>query len=88
MSTIPLIAKARRIAIYYSQMAAFQAKNDYGFNLDDQLAEQAVGRLSYEIDTEVVQTLIDAAPVDGELVWSKTLPVGVSKQEHYKLIVA
>lgn len=41
-----------------------------------------------EIDTEVVQTLIDAAPVDGELVWSKTLPVGVSKQEHYKLIVA
>jgi hypothetical protein len=64
-------------------MAAFQAKNDYGFDLGDQLAEQAVGRLSYEIDTEVVQTLIDAAPVDGELVWSKTLPVGVSKQEHY-----
>lgn len=83
MSTIPLIAKARRIAIYYSQMAAFQAKNDYGFDLGDQLAEQAVGRLSYEIDTEVVQTLIDAAPVDGELVWSKTLPLGVSKQEHY-----
>ena len=80
---IPLVAKARRIAIYYSQMAAFQAKTDYGFDLGDQLAEKAVGQLSYEIDTEVTQLLIDNAPADNDLVWSKTLPVGVSKQEHY-----
>lgn len=83
MKTIPLIAKARRIAIYYSQIAAFQAKNDYGFDLGDQLAEKAVGQLSYEIDTEICQTLIDNAAADSDLVWSKTLPVGVSKQEHY-----
>ena len=83
MESIPLIAKARRIAIYYSQMAAFQAKNDYGFDLGDQLAEKAVGQLSYEIDTEVTQLLIDNAPNDNDLVWSKTLPIGVSKQEHY-----
>lgn len=83
MKTIPLVAKARRIAIYYSQMAAFQAKQDYGFDLGDQLAEKAVGQLAYEIDTEVCQLLIDNAPADGDLVWSKTLPVGVSKQEHY-----
>ena len=80
---IPLVAKARRIAIYYSQMAAFQAKTDYGFDLGDQLAEKAVGQLSYEIDTEVTQLLIDNAPADNDLVCSKTLPVGVSKQEHY-----
>ena len=80
---IPLVAKARRIAIYYSQMAAFQAKTDYGFDLGDQLAEKAVGQLSYEIDTEITQLLIDNAPADNDLVWSKTLPVGVSKQEHY-----
>ena len=43
---IALNAKARRIAIYYSQMAAFQAKQDYGFDLSDQLAEKAVGQLS------------------------------------------
>ena len=38
-----------------------------------------------EIDTEVVQLLIDNAtdPADNSLVWSKTLPVGVSKVEHY-----
>lgn len=80
MKSIPLIAKARRIAVYYSQIAAFQAKTDYGFDLGDQLAEKAVGQLSYEIDTEVVN-LLDrtAGAVDQDLVWSRTLPVGVSK---------
>lgn len=84
MKSIPLIAKARRIAVYYSQMAAFQAKTDYGFDLGDQLAEKAVGQLSYEIDTEVVQLLDETAgAAQTELAWSKTLPVGVNKRDHY-----
>ena len=62
LTNIALEAKARRIAIYYSQMAAFQAKTDYGFSLADGLAEQAVGQLSYEIDTEIVNMLFEAAP--------------------------
>lgn len=37
-----------------------------------------------EIDTEVTQLLIDNAANDADLVWSKTLPVGVSKMEHYE----
>ena len=84
MKSIPLIAKARRIAVYYSQIAAFQAKTDYGIDLGDQLAEKAVGQLSYEIDTEVTNLLIDNAKEYDELKWSKTLPVGVSKSEHYE----
>lgn len=86
MKSISLIAKARRIAVYYSQIAAFQAKTDYGFDLGDQLAEKAVGQLAYEIDTEVTQLLIDNAttPANNLLVWSKTLPIGVSKAEHYE----
>lgn len=84
MESIPLLAKARRIAVYYSQIAAFQAKTDYGFDLGDQLAEKAVGQLSYEIDTEVVQLLSETAGApQAALTWSKTLPVGVSKTEHY-----
>lgn len=84
MKNIALVAKARRIAVFYSQIAAFQAKTDYGFDLGDQLAEKAVGQLEYEIDTEIVQMLIDNAPTDVSLSWSKTLPVGVSKAEHYQ----
>ena len=84
MKAMPLVAKARRIAVYYSQISAFQAKTDYGFDLGDQLAEKAVGELSYEIDTEITDLLINNAAEDAELTWSKTLPVGVSKAEHYE----
>jgi len=37
-----------------------------------------------EIDTEITQLLIDNAAEEAELVWSKTLPVGVNKTEHYE----
>lgn len=85
MKSISLVAKARRIAIYYSQIAAYQAKTDYGVDLGDQLAEKAVGELSYEIDTEITNLLSNmAGDADAELVWSKTVPVGVSKAEHYE----
>jgi len=84
MKMKPLVAKARRIAVYYSQIAAFQAKQDYEVDLEAQLAEKAVGELAYEIDTEITQLLIDNADSDDDLVWSKTLPTGVSKAEHYE----
>lgn len=48
MKAIPLIAKPRRIAIYFSQIAAFQAKTDYGFDLAGELGKQAVATLSYK----------------------------------------
>lgn len=84
MDGMSLTAKARRIAIFYSQLADYQAKTDYDFNLGDQLSQKAVAQLQYEIDTEVTQLLIDNAAEDAELIWSKTLPVGVSKREHYE----
>ena len=84
MKSIALVAKARRIAVYYSQIAAYQAKTDYGVDLGDQLAEKAVGELSYEIDTEIIDLLSDmAGKALDELTWSKTLPIGVSKRDHY-----
>jgi hypothetical protein len=90
MEHIPLVAEPRRIAVRYDQITAFQAKTDYGFSLDKQIAEQACGELAYEIDTEIVDMLYTAAfaqkNAKGEadvLTWSKTLPVGVSKFEHY-----
>lgn len=84
IEALPLVAKARRVAVYYSQIAAFQAKTDYGFDLGDQLAEKAVGQLSYEIDTEITNLLIENAKEDSELVWSRTVPQYISKAEHYE----
>ena len=84
MQHIPLVAEPRRIAVRYDQITAFQAKTDYGFSLDKQIAEQACGELSYEIDTEIVAMLKEGAgEAQAELTWSKTLPAGVSKFEHY-----
>ena len=84
MVQIPLVAEPRRIAVKYDQITAFQAKTDYGFSLDKQIAEQACGELAYEIDTEIVDMLYKGAVDQGDnLEWSKTLPVGVSKFEHY-----
>lgn len=44
---IALKAKARRISIYYSQIAAFQAKQELGLDLGQVLSEQACGELTY-----------------------------------------
>lgn len=84
MESISLTAHARRVAVYYSQIAAYQAKTDYGMDLEQQLAEKACGQLAYEIDTEITQLLIDNADSDEDLVWSKTLPHGVNKADHYE----
>lgn len=84
IKSLPLVAKARRVAVYYSQIAAFQSKQDYGFDLGDQLAEKACGQLAYEIDTEITDLLISNAVEDSELVWSKSVPTGVSKAQHYE----
>lgn len=89
MEHLPLVAEPRRIAVKYDQITAFQAKTDYGFTLDKQIAEQACGELAYEIDSDIVSMLYVAAKENTteaeltELTWSKTLPVGVSKFEHY-----
>lgn len=86
MAEVTLTAHARRIAVYYSQIANFQAKTDYGFDLGDNLAKQAIGELQYEIDSEIIDGLHKA--VDTALIekhqWSKTPGVGVSLVEHYQ----
>jgi hypothetical protein len=84
IESIALVAKARRVAVYYSQIAAFQAKTDYGFDLGDQLAEKAVGQLAYEIDTEITDLLIEQAEVSNLLTFNRTVPTGVSKAEHFE----
>ena len=81
---VTLEAKPRRIAIEYSQMAAFQAKHEMGVDLGKMLADQAVSEISYEIDTEVVTLLHESAPEDVELVFNKRKPNGISLAEHYE----
>ena len=61
MEGIALTAKARRIAVQYSQFAAFQSKTDYGIDFESTIAQQAQAELAYEIDTEAVMMIKNAA---------------------------
>lgn len=83
MDGVELHAKARRIAVMYSTMAAYEAKQDYGFDIPEQLSTQAVAELSYEIDSEVVNLLAENAEVRDELTFNIELPYGVSLRDHY-----
>lgn len=90
MKGMPLLAKARRVAIYFSQIAAFQAKQDYGFDLQDALSQRAVAELNYEVDTEIVNLLVATAKANtsgaelAELTFDRTVPVGISMAQHFE----
>lgn len=89
MANLPLVAKARRVAIYYSQIAAFQAKTDYGFDMGKELAEKACAELAFEIDEEIIHFLAAMGRkqiVEGA-IFNKELPVGVSKRDHYESFI-
>ena len=97
MDGIALEAKARRIAIYYSQIAAFQAKTDYGMDLAEQLSTQAQGELAYEIDTEGVLMLDKGAKEEAALVlpsyekaYEKAVGAGtglyIGRAQYYEMI--
>lgn len=90
MTHIGLEAKARRIAVYYSQIAAFQAKQDYGYDLGQQLSTQAQGELAYEIDTEGVLMLSNGAEDVSELNFdsyendASTNTTYISRSQYYE----
>lgn len=85
LDAVELHAHARRIAIYYSQIAAFQAKNDYGFDMGQQLAAQAQGELAYEIDSEGVLMLSKGAEMDNELKFAKYVDdKAISRSQYYE----
>ena len=85
MAHIDLHAHARRIAIYYSQIANFQAKTDYNMDLGEQLAQQAQGELAYEIDSEAVNMLFKGAEPNDELKFVRYADdKAISRSQYYE----
>ena len=89
MDGISLKAKARRIAIYYSQLAQYTLKVETGADLGELLKGQAINEIQYEIDTEVIKLLrnsADTATTEDELAevtFNKRLPIGVGIKDHF-----
>lgn len=85
MKGITLEARARRIAVTYSQIAAFQAKQDYGIDFEATINKQAQSELQYQIDGEAIYMIqnawdeADAARGTSELVtWVDANPDTIS----------
>ena len=89
-----LHAHARRIAIYYSQLAEFEAQKDYSFSLGDELKKQAEYQLQYEVDTEVAEAVINLGNDNANgiysgangVTWYTVAPIGVNMRDHYETI--
>ena len=90
--TINLVAKVRRIAIYYSTLAQYTYKVESGEDLGAKLKEQAMSEIQYEIDNEVTALLRDlafgATATNPTVTFYKKKPVGISLREHYMSILA
>lgn len=65
MTGIALTARARKLAIEYDTLGAFQAKTDYGLDFESTIAQQAQAELEYEIDSEAVFLVKEAGDALG-----------------------
>lgn len=57
MQKRPVQAKIRRINYMFSKLAAWEAKNEYGFDLQAEMAQQAAAEIEYETDCEIIDLL-------------------------------
>lgn len=84
---IELNAKPRRIAIYFSQLAAFEAQKDYGRDLGAELRERAAFEIQAEIDNEVVERVIECGKANiASIPWYAQPGVGVNMRDHFETL--
>ncbi len=83
LTSIPLEAKARRLKAYFAFEANYELQKEYGQDAQQLLNATAAGEIMREIDAEICFDLYNGAAAGPELVFSRTLPVGVSLIDHY-----
>lgn len=83
IESLPITAQARRLKAYYSFEAAYELNKEYGVDMQTQLNSQAAAEISHEIDIEICNDLLAGAGAGAALTWSKGVPIGVSKMDHY-----
>ena len=61
----------------------YELQKEYGNDMQQLLATQAVSEIQQEIDNEITSDLYRIANAGPEVVWSRIQPVGVSIEDHY-----
>ena len=57
MQRRPVAAKIRRINYMFSKLAAWEAKNELGFDLQAEMVQEAAHEIEYETDCEIIDML-------------------------------
>lgn len=78
-----MIAKQHALSTPVSITAAEIARRSLSTDLRAELTAQGFGELAFEIDTLLLNDLIDAATVYPTLTWSAAAPLGVSRHERF-----
>lgn len=78
-----MIAEQHALSTPVSITAAEIARRSLSTDLRAELTAQGFGELSFEIDTLLLNDIIDAATVYPTLTWSAAAPLGVSRTERF-----
>ena len=83
IKSLPIETKARKLSAIWAFDAQYELSKEYGQDLQQLLATQAVAEIEQEIDNEITLDLYRIANAGPEVSWSKVQPVGVSVIDHY-----
>ena len=78
-----MIAKQYALSTPVSVTAAEIARRSLSTDLRAELMNQGFGELSFEIDTLLLNDIVDSATVYPTLTWSAVAPLGVSRTERF-----
>lgn len=83
ITSLPVVARSRKMKAVYAFDAAYELEKEYGQDIDSLLATEVAGEIAHEIDMEIANDIFKMANAGTPITWSKTQPVGVNNLDHY-----
>lgn len=83
ITSLPVVARSRKMKAVYAFDAAYELEKEYGQDIDSLLATEVAGEIAHEIDMEIASDIFKMANAGTPITWSKTQPVGVNNLDHY-----
>lgn len=83
----PIRARSRKLKSLIAFDALYDANNDFGISLINNLTSYSASQLKHEIDQELILDAYNKASSPG-ITWSRAVPLGVSLPDHFQAFVA
>ena len=83
IKSIPIETTSRKLTAIWAFDAQYELSKEYGQDMQQLLATQAVAEIEQEIDNEITMDLYRIANAGPEVAWSRVQPIGVNQVDHY-----